>query len=177
MAKDSNAPVQEHAGRKRVALRPTIAADLAHVIEGPLPFRVRALTALAGDAVIGVGGLAFPPDGTVWAFVQQTPEAKHYPVAFHRAGLMAMRMARDLGLTQVVATADADSAVAQRWLKRLGFAEAGRTSVAGQAVFVWQNAGDSPPVARRFAEYVGPVEPAPKDRSAAPRQLESGQML
>jgi len=52
----------------RVTLRPTIAADLPHVVGEPLPFRIRAITALAGDKVIGLGGIAFPPDGTVWAF-------------------------------------------------------------------------------------------------------------
>jgi RimJ/RimL family protein N-acetyltransferase len=122
-----------------VTLRPTIAADLSHVIGEPLPFRIRAITAIAGDAVIGVGGLAFSPDGTVWAFVQQTQEAKRYKVAFHRAGLMAMRMVAQSGVREVLATADADNAVARRWLERLGFVEANREDFNGQVLFVWRS--------------------------------------
>jgi hypothetical protein len=42
------------------------------------------------------------------------PEARRYPVAFHRAGLMAMEMIRRSHVAQVVATADARSDVAVR---------------------------------------------------------------
>jgi hypothetical protein len=96
----------------KVTLRPTILADLPHVIGEPLPYRIRAITALVDDRVIGMGGIAFPPDGPAIAFVQlaplsreetvcasepaaaSIPEARRYPVAFHRAGLMAMEMIR-----------------------------------------------------------------------------------
>jgi hypothetical protein len=132
----------------RVTLRSTIAADLPHVVGEPLPYRIRAITALAGDKVIGLGGLAFPPNGTVWAFVQQSEDAKRYPAAIHRAGLMAMRMIRDSGLAEVVATADADSAAARRWLRRLGFVEAGRQDIAGQMVFLWRSSNRSGPAER-----------------------------
>ena len=116
----------------KVTLRPTILADLPHVIGEPLPYRIRALTALIDDRVIGMGGIAFPPHGPAIAFVQLAPssedgaacasehtatgipEARRYPVAFHRAGLMAMEMIRTCGVTQVVATADAGSDVAVR---------------------------------------------------------------
>src|SRR5271167_4422310 len=84
--------------RPTVRLRPAVASDLSEIIGEPLPFRIRAITVLAGDRVIGMGGIAFPPHGPVIAFVQQAPEAKNYPVAFHRAGLLAMRMIRDSGL-------------------------------------------------------------------------------
>src|SRR5215468_2951761 len=95
----------------KVTLRPTIAADLPHVIGEPLPYRIRAITALVDDRVIGMGGIAFPPHGPAVAFAQlvpsspnqdgtadrdehagSTPEARRYPVAFHRAGLMVMEM-------------------------------------------------------------------------------------
>src|SRR5215472_11229522 len=120
----------------KVTLRPTIAADLPHVTGEPLPYRIRAITALIDDRVIGLGGIAFPPQGPAIAFVQFTPsspnadstvchndptaksipEARRYPVAFHRAGLMAMEMIRKSEVRQVVATADADSDVAVQWL-------------------------------------------------------------
>ncbi len=117
-----------HAGERDVGrrpivrLRPTIAADLPHVIGEPLPFRIRAITMLVDDRVVGLGGIAFPPHGPVIAFVQQTGEARKYPVAFHRAGLLAMRMVRESGLGHVVATTDRDSPRAIRWIERLGFA-------------------------------------------------------
>jgi hypothetical protein len=123
--------------RPPVNLRPTVPADLPYIIGEPLPFRVKAITVLAGDTILGMGGIAFPPGGTVWAFVQQTAEAKRYPVAFHRAGLMAMRMIRDLGLSEVLATADQDNDPARRWLSRLGFVEAQHQVVDGKLTFLW----------------------------------------
>jgi hypothetical protein len=146
----------------KVTLRPTIPADLPHVIGEPLPYRIRAITALIDDRVIGMGGIAFPPYGPAIAFVQlvppskdgaaagdgehsvaSIPEAKRYPIAFHRAGLMAMEMIRTLGATQVVATADEGSDVAVRWLKRLGFVPAQRQRIAGKLVFIWNRASAS----------------------------------
>jgi hypothetical protein len=140
----------------QVTLRPTISADLAHVIGEPLPYRIRAVTALVDERIIGVGGIAFPPYGPAIAFVQLAPssrqdtalgdgeraaasirEARRYPVAFHRAGLMAMEMIRGSAVAQVVATADAGSEVAVRWLKRLGFRPAQRQPIAGKVLFVW----------------------------------------
>jgi|SRR5215472_1116305 len=141
----------------KVTLRPTIAADLPHVTGEPLPYRIRAITALIDDRVIGLGGIAFPPQGPAIAFVQFTPsspnadstvchndptaksipEARRYPVAFHRAGLMAMEMIRKSEVRQVVATADADSDVAVRWLKRLGFKPADGQPTEQKLLFVW----------------------------------------
>lgn len=139
----------------KVTLRPTIPADLAHVIGEPLPYRIRAITALVDDRVIGMGGIAFPPHGPAIAFVQlapasrqdargdaertaaSIPEARRYPIAFHRAGLMAMEMIRNSPITQVVATADAGSEIAVRWLKRLGFRPAQRQPIDGKILFLW----------------------------------------
>src|SRR5258708_34795526 len=90
----------------KVPLRATILADLPHIIGEPLPYRIRAITALIDDRVIGMGGIAFPPDGPAIAFVQlapssreetvcasepaaaSNPDARRYPVALPRAGLM-----------------------------------------------------------------------------------------
>jgi hypothetical protein len=129
----------------RITLRPAIPADLPHVIGEPLPYRIRAISALADDRIIGLGGVAFPPDGPAIAFVQFAPapgggpEARRYPVALHRAGLTAMDMIRASGVAQMIATADAGSAAAVRWLKRLGFAAAERQPIAGRVLFVWEN--------------------------------------
>lgn len=145
----------------KVMLRPAILADLPHVIGEPLPYRIRAVTALVDDRVIGMGGIALPPRGPAIAFVQLAPaaqdaaggrdgaqggikdaaEARRYPVAFHRAGLMAMDMIRRSAVAQVIATADAGSDVAVRWLKRLGFSPADDQRIDGRILFVWKRDG------------------------------------
>jgi len=61
---------------------------------------------------------------------------------------MAMRMIRDSGLAEVVATADTDSAAARRWLRPLGFVEAERQDIVGQVVFLWRSANRSGPAER-----------------------------
>jgi RimJ/RimL family protein N-acetyltransferase len=123
----------------RIELRPTVPADLQHVIAVPLPHRIRAITALAGDRVLGVGGIGYRPDGTVIAFVAMNDEARKYPAAVHRAGRMAMRMIRETGLSRVLAEAEADNPAAERWLERLGFR---KTEIAGQTAFVWERGAD-----------------------------------
>lgn len=140
---------------RRVILRPTVLSDLPHAIGEPLPYRIRAITVLVEGRVIGLGGVAFPPRGPAIAFVQlvparshspradndtpqAVPEARHYPVAFHRAGLMVMTMIRAWGIQEVIATADAGSAVAVRWLKRLGFEPTDSQPIDGKVLFMWR---------------------------------------
>lgn len=119
----------------RIELRPTVPADLPCVIGEPLPHRIKALTALAGDKVVGIGGIGFRPDGTVIAFVHMNEEAKRYPAAIHRAGLAAMDMIRASRVPLVVAEAQPGNPAAIRWLKRLGFAP---MTIKGEQVFVWR---------------------------------------
>lgn len=119
----------------RVTLRPTIAADLPHVIGEPLPHRIRAITALAGDRVLGVGGIGFRPDGTVIAFVSMLEEGRRYPAAIHRAGLLAMKMIRESGVPRVVAEAQPDNPAAEPWLLRLGFCP---VDIDGHKAYVWE---------------------------------------
>jgi hypothetical protein len=173
----------------KVTLRPAIPADLPHVIGEPLPYRIRAITALVDDRIIGMGGVAFPPQGPAIAFVQlvpsrrnvavspgdgatkSIPEAKRYPVAFHRAGLMAMEMIWASGVAQVVATADADSDVAVRWLKRLGFQPAEGQRIAGKLLFVWDRERATSANEPRFAGSIWRQrrqQSTPDSRSAAP---------
>jgi hypothetical protein len=174
MAMSEQADTDVHrSGRGAVILRPTVPADLPKIIGEPLPYRIRAITAVllpapaaggstlatpspqksapaaaaANGKVIGIGGIAFPPDGTVWAFVQQSVEAKRYPIVFHRAGLAAMKMIRAMGLGEVHATADRDNEAALRWLRRLGFVEAGLISE-DKVAFVWRLAPAGPGAAQ-----------------------------
>src|SRR6266852_4556507 len=174
----------------KVTLRPAFLADLPHVIGEPLPYRIRAITALIDDRIIGMGGIAFPPCGPAIAFVQlvpssrdgaaagdgehsaaSIPEAKRYPVAFHRAGLMAMEMIRTSGVTQVVATADARSDVAVRWLKRLGFRPAEGQRIADKLLFVWNRESASDASASPGVRHIRPRRPhrlsSANDRPAA----------
>jgi hypothetical protein len=134
-----SAPNEEGPFRPRptVRLRPTIASDLPEIIGEPLPFRIRAITVLADDRIIGIGGIAFPPDGPVIAFVQQTQDAKNYPVAFHRAGLLAMRMIRGAGIMQVIATTNRNSPAAIRWIERLGFVRSCVQPIDDKLLFEW----------------------------------------
>jgi hypothetical protein len=119
----------------RVLLRSTVPADLPHVMNQPLPFRIKAITAHIGDQVLGVGGLGYLPNGIVGAFVVMNAEGRKYPVAIHRAGLAAMRMIRESGEPRVVAIADHLVPSAERWLARLGF-EA--VTVDGVTAYIWQ---------------------------------------
>jgi RimJ/RimL family protein N-acetyltransferase len=140
-----------------VRLRPAIASDLPDIIGEPLPCRIRAITVLADDRVIGMGGIAFPPYGPAIAFVQQTAEAKNHPVAFHRAGLLAMQMIRDAGIMQVVATTDRDNPTAIRWIRRLGFVTSAVQPFEHKLLFEW-NRDDTVVVAneRTTAYGTGP---------------------
>ncbi len=119
----------------RVILRPTVPSDLCTVIGEALPFRIKALTVEADGRVLGVGGIGFPPNGPVIAFVQAAPDAHKYPVSFHRAGLAAMKMIRESGVAEVIAQAHDDDPTAIRWLLRLGFEE---TNIGEMRIFKWR---------------------------------------
>jgi RimJ/RimL family protein N-acetyltransferase len=120
-----------------VRLRPTIASDLPAIIGEPLPFRIRAITVLVDDRVIGMGGMAYPPNAPVIAFVQQTADAKRYRLTFHRAGLQAMRMIADSGVMQVIATTDRNNPTAIRWIERLGFVRSAVQPLGDRLLFEW----------------------------------------
>src|ERR1700722_340584 len=100
----------------RVTFRPTVAADIDELVNEPLPHRIRAITAVAGDKVLGIGGLGYRPDGTVIAFAVITEEFRQYPAAVHRAGLMGMKLIRDSGVSTVFAEAQVDNLTAEPWL-------------------------------------------------------------
>jgi len=122
----------------RVRLRPTVAADLAAVTDQPLPARIQGITAEIDGRVLGIGGFSFR-DGVIVAFVAMNDEARKYPAAIHRAGLMAMAVARRNRLPIVVAEAEPGNPAAERWLMRLGFR---RTVLMGREAFVWERKFD-----------------------------------
>lgn len=118
-----------------VVLRHATRTDVDALIAEPLPYRIRAFAAERDGELLGVGGLAFLPDGTVGAFVHVVPGARRYRVALHKAGLRTMALARQLGVRRVVALAEPGVEPACRWLHRLGFRE---MTVDGEQVFAWQ---------------------------------------
>lgn len=122
----------------RVTLRPTVLADLPHVIGEELPHRIRAITALDGEKVLAIGGIGYRPDGTVVAFMMANDEFRKYPAAIHRAGFMGMKLIRDSGVPVVVAQAQAGNPAAERWLERFGFRPC---EISGQKAFMWERGG------------------------------------
>lgn len=118
----------------RISLRPTTLADLRQITHEPLPIRIRAISAIAGDRVLGVGGIGYRPDNVVIGFAVISDELRAQPMALHRAGLAMMKIIRESGVPQVIAIADENVAAATRWLERLGF-----TGVLehGRKVYVW----------------------------------------
>lgn len=119
-----------------VKLRYATAADIAHFVTGPLPYRIRAFAAETNRSLLGIGGLAFQPSGTIAAFLLIKPEARKFPIALHKAGLRTLAEARALGIRRIVALAEEGNAAAEPWLARLGF---DRVQVNDEFAWVWQD--------------------------------------
>lgn len=119
---------------KRITLRPATRADFDAMLAEPLPFRVRAFAAERDNELLGIGGIAFAPNGTVAAFVQMKPGANRYKIALHKAGLRTIAEIKRLGIRRVVATAEKGNAAAEPWLARLGFQP---IETSGEIVWIW----------------------------------------
>jgi len=119
---------------KRVILRPATRADFEAMLAEPLPYRVRAIAGAVDGEILGVGGIAFPPDSSAVAFLQSGARARDYPVALHRAARLILAEARRLRIPRLVATTEQGIESAQRWLARLGFE---RTHIDGHEVWTW----------------------------------------
>jgi hypothetical protein len=119
----------------RVRLEPATAEDFERLVGSRPAARARALAAKLDGETIGIGGFLYMPDGTVWASMLASPEGRKFPAALYRAGVMAMRMARRVGLREVFASPDPDEPAAVRFLERLGFELLER---AGEPVYRWR---------------------------------------
>jgi N-acetylglutamate synthase-like GNAT family acetyltransferase len=120
-----------------VRLVPTTTTHCKQFFKRPVPHRLRALTALVDDEVIGIGGMEMLPDGQTAAFLEVSEEtAKKYPVALMKASRQIVKQAKDLGLRRMVALADTRRPAAERFLKRLGFEFASDED--GEVVYLWQ---------------------------------------
>jgi hypothetical protein len=119
-----------------VEFRPTIASDLPHLTDKPLPFRIRAMTALIDGNVHGVGGIGFMPDGTVVGLAQMTNEMRKHKFALHRMAVKFLADLKQSGIRELVTLADTTVAPsAENWLRHLGFEPVERNGV---RVFLWQ---------------------------------------
>lgn len=118
-----------------IDLRPATKADFDAIMDEPLPYRVRAFAAWRDTDLLGIGGLAFLPDGTVAAFMQTVQGARRYKVAMHKAALATLAEAKRLGIRSVVALADPQIEPAKPWLARLGFRP---LDIDGNEVWTWQ---------------------------------------
>jgi len=126
--------------RREVRLVPTTAAHCEAFFPEPLPWRIRAMTALKGDEILGIGGMAMLPDGQTAAFLEVSEEnAKKYPITLHRAAKAILQQAKDLGLRRLVTRADTRRPAAERYLQRLGFEFAGNDD--GEVIYLWQQWG------------------------------------
>jgi RimJ/RimL family protein N-acetyltransferase len=104
-----------------VELVPAEPRDFEALLAEPLPWRVKAFAGRVEGKTIGVGGLTHLPDGTVSAFVLLSEQARRYPIALHKAAMMTMNAAIELGFRRVIALPDPKIEAAERWLLRLGF--------------------------------------------------------
>jgi hypothetical protein len=108
----------------RAVIRHSTQADIDAMMSVPLPCRVRSLTIEVEGRVLGIGGMAYLPDGRVGIFAELTDELRRdYKVTLHRAGLMLMDMVRSLGVKRAFGYpgGNAGEEIATRWLRRLGF--------------------------------------------------------
>lgn len=119
-------------------LRTATRHDFAALGRERIPYRNISWAAVtdAGE-LVGLGGIAFLPDGSRMAFTEMREEARKSPVALHKAGLHCIQYARAAGIKELIACADmARTDVAERWLKRLGFKQ---EIIRGCPVWKWKN--------------------------------------
>lgn len=109
-----------------------------HAFGKTAPFRLIGLTGRNEQGeIIGIGGIAFLPDGQRLAFAELTDEARQHPVALHKTALKILEVAKKRNIRRIVATADMGaSPAAKRWLERLGFIE---HDYNGVTVFIWRS--------------------------------------
>ena len=122
-----------------VTLTPTTPEDVKRFLPNGLPWRIRALTAKRGDEILGIGGIAMLPDGTVAAFLEASEvNAKKYRLTLHKAALRIMKQVKDIGFGSIVTECDTKRDAAARYLERLGFSPLGTIEREAQEIEVWK---------------------------------------
>lgn len=105
----------------RPVVRPAVASDFIELTGKLFPYRSRAWSGVLGEEILGIGGIAYMPDNVHGVFFLGGDKARQYPVTLHKAGLMVLKTARQLGIRKLVTYAEPDVNAAERWLERLGF--------------------------------------------------------
>lgn len=115
-------------------IRPTTPEDWQRLVAKPPLWRIWAQTALIEDIPVAIGGIAYLPDGTVYAFIEGHDALRRFPVTMHRIVKRGLAAVRARGIRTLVARPDAGVPAAGRWLRRLGFEP---IDVGTERVFAW----------------------------------------
>jgi RimJ/RimL family protein N-acetyltransferase len=120
----------------RISLDPATEDDFRALTGRTPPSRLRAIVARLDGHPVGIGGLVYGDDGTIWASMLATPEVRRFPTAVYRGAVAAMRMAARLGLRRVFAVPDRSEPAAERFLERLGYEKFGEYD--GETIYCWR---------------------------------------
>jgi hypothetical protein len=112
-----------------VRVRPTTLEDCEQLLGGKPAWRIRAMTADVDGAPVAIGGLAYLPDNTVFAFLEGAEAVKRHPVAIHKAVRRGLDDAKRRGVRRILSIADEHIEAAPRWLERFGFVAAGHDNL------------------------------------------------
>ena len=111
----------------KVELVPATAADCesaAIALYGKvtaIPVRIAAFAGKLDGRVLGVGGVAFYPNGARVAFCDVGDEGRRHKIALHKAALMTIQLARALRVRRLLVTVNGMHEKTPRWIERLGF--------------------------------------------------------
>ena len=86
-----------------------------------IPLRVMAFAGRYGNRVLGVGGVAFYPNGARVAFCDVGDEGRKHKIALHKAALMTIEAAKAMKVRTLLVTTDGMHDKTPAWLLRLGF--------------------------------------------------------
>ena len=113
----------------KAILTPTTPADVEEFRHATPPYRIKAITGRVDGRIVGIGGIAYLPDGTIGAFLEATDEARKHAVTLYKAAKQILDDAAKAGHRTIVAIGDPEIEAVPRWLKRLGFEPVDGTEV------------------------------------------------
>src|SRR5438046_1497902 len=105
----------------KAVLTPTTPEDVLEFKQRTPPYRIKALTGRVDGRIVGIGGIAYLPDGTLVAFLEATDEARKHAVTLYKAAKQILQDAAASGHRKIVAIGDPEIDAVPRWLKHLGF--------------------------------------------------------